>query len=69
VLKFDADRLKNNLKYCLQDDVNYTLRDHVACRCSPTSASMVMLPPTYPHHSTLALLQGPSLLQIPRTKC
>ncbi|MEQ2265163.1 hypothetical protein XENORESO_003268, partial [Xenotaenia resolanae] len=30
VLKFDADRLRNNLKYCLQDDVNYTQRDHVA---------------------------------------
>lgn len=29
VLKFDADRLRNNLKYCLQDDDNYIPKDHI----------------------------------------
>ncbi|XP_014850075.1 PREDICTED: uncharacterized protein LOC106922300 isoform X2 [Poecilia mexicana] len=29
VLKFDADRLRNNLKYCLLDDINCLPKDHI----------------------------------------
>lgn len=28
VLKFNADQLRNNLKYCLQDYANYIQKDH-----------------------------------------